>query len=286
MSKPKNRWQEVFEIGSECNERFVDYNKVPEMAQFHIPISGVSNLAGKYCVGRVNPDYHTVLYCVDGSIRLHNETGIQDVGKCNLMTLPAHKPFLMELVQPSWTMVWFALEDIEKWRTLIADRPAVTCCDSAKQLFHALSIIYYERDPQLRKPIINQLSHYLNDTLCAPTSETIESQRLTQLIRDIEKRLHCNWTVEEMSKLVNYSAPHLHRLFQKYFSRSPIQHLIFLRMERAKYLLINTAWTIEHIAEQVGYTDVFNFSKRFKKSVGIPPGKFRKGGADKVQHAK
>lgn len=269
-------WENILEIGDDCDERFVDRNKVSEMEQLDINISGVSNLKGHYRVGRNSPISHAILYSVEGAIKLHTEEGVQVVEKCNLITLPAHKPYLMELEAPLWNMVWFDLNDGDRWRELCIHRPTVARCDSGRQLFHLLSFIYYEKNKDLRKPAIKQLEYYIEETLCAPLPGSSESQRIDQLIRDMEKRLHCPWSIAEMSELIQYSAPHLHRLFQSRFGRSPIQHLIFLRMERAKYLLNYTTWSIEQIAEQVGYQDVFNFSKRFKKSVGIAPGQYRR----------
>ncbi|WP_111976848.1 AraC family transcriptional regulator [Algibacillus agarilyticus] len=269
-------WQDVLEIGTECNERFVEREKVPEIENLNIEISGISNLAGRYQVGRSNPISHDVIYSIEGAIDIDTEQGHFTIGPGNLITLPAHKPFLMTLNAPAWNMVWFHLDDCPRWNNLCDHRPLSTACESGRQLYHLLSFIYYERNASLRKPALKQLEYYLEETLCAPSPGSSESHRINQLIRDIERRLHYAWTVDEMSDLVQYSSPHLHRLFQTHFARSPIQHVIYLRMERAKYLLTHTNWSIEQIAEQVGYQDVFNFSKRFKKSIGFPPGQFRK----------
>lgn len=270
------KWLDVLEIGPECHERFVECTKVPELESLHIKLCGVSQLAGKYCVGRANPICNTLLYAVDGAIELLTESGHYIAEKGSLVILPAHQPFLLELKSANFSMAWFDLDNCSPWRELCKSREPIEICDSGRQIFHLLSLLYYERSAVLRKPAVKQLEYYLEDTLRSPLVESIEVQRLDLLIRDVEKKLHFHWTVAEMGKTIKYSAPHLHRLFQKKYSKSPIQYLIYLRIERAKYLLVHTTWSIEQIAEQVGYNDVFNFSKRFKKSVGLPPGGFRK----------
>jgi len=275
-------WADILEIGAECNERFVERTKVPEMNELDITLCGVSHLSGTYSVGRSDPMCHTLLYAVDGTIEVHTEMGTETVGKGHLITLPAHKPFLLELTSPNFSMVWFDLNNGKRWKNLCEQRKPIALCDSARQLFHLLSFIYYERSSTLRQPVIKQLEFYLEQTLSAEHTVSSELQKLEQLIRDIEKKLHFHWTVEDMAEIIHYSTSHLHRLFQKRFSRSPIQQLIYLRVERAKYLLLNTTWSIEQIAEQVGYTDVFNFSKRFKKSVGTPPARFRKAEKEQI----
>lgn len=269
-------WKDVLEIGPECNERFVECKKVPELIDIDIKMAGVSELAGHYRVGRREPFCYTIIYGVQGTLELYTEAGHQRVEKGNLIILPAHKPFLIELADANWSMVWFDLDDCDRWRNLCIGRPTVSGCEVTKQLYHLLSVIYYERSKTLREVPLQQLDNYLQSSLNAHFPDILESQRINQLIRDIEKRLHIDWSVEEMAHLINYSSSHLYRLFQKHYKKSPIQYLIYLRIERAKYLLTHTSWSIEQISEQVGYRDIFNFSKRFKKSTGIPPGKFRK----------
>ena len=269
-------WQDVLEIGPECNERFIDWQKAPELQNLDVRLCGFSQLEGHYRVGRTDPIANTLLYSVDGAIELYTPEGRQTVEKSQLIILPAHRPFLIELKSPFWTMTWYDLEDTPRWSELCANRPAVEYCPNGRQLFHALAVIYYERNANLRCPSVNYLEHYLLETLNAPRNQSNEFQRSHQLFRDVEKQLHKTWTVEAMCKLIHYSSAHLHRLCQKRFGRSPLQQVIQLRMERAKYLLTNTAWPLAQIAEQLGYQDLFSFSKRFKKSVLDSPASYRK----------
>ena len=118
------------------------------------------------------------------------------------------------------------------------------------------------------------LSHYLNTTLQSEP-KIGGHNRLTSLFLEIEERLQFDWTIDAMCEQVHYSAPHLHRLCQAQFGKSPMQQLIYLRINRAKNLLLNTRWPVAHIAAYVGYPNIFNFSKRFKKSVGVSPTDFR-----------
>lgn len=47
------------------------------------------------------------------------------------------------------------------------------------------------------------------------------------------------------------------------------------KVRQAKHLLINTNYSHDTIAEQLGYQDTANFSRAFKKETGLPPSKFR-----------
>jgi two-component system response regulator YesN len=51
-----------------------------------------------------------------------------------------------------------------------------------------------------------------------------------------------------------------------------------LRIEKSKTLLLETARTINDIAQAAGFSDYFYFNKVFKKLTGTTPAKFRRGG--------
>ncbi len=271
-----SQWLDDLEIGPDCDEKFVDCNNTPEFARLGAAISGVSNMVGNYKVARSNPAWHAILYIVGGELDLVTQNGHYTVNNCHLVTLPAGKPFIMELKADHLDMAWFHLKQGHQWNRLIKDRPDIEFCEVTQQVYHSLSLVYFEPRPVWRKPVFSRLENYITTSLSPVDARSQESQRIWQLQQELEKRLHFNWTVSAMAEITNYSSPHLHRLFQQQYGKSPMQHLIHLRIERAKYLLTHTDWTLEQIGEQVGYSDVFNFSKRFKKSTEMAPGRYRK----------
>lgn len=54
------------------------------------------------------------------------------------------------------------------------------------------------------------------------------------------------------------------------------RYLIRLKIERARHLLLQSDWTVEHIADRLGFTDVFYFTRCFKNTVGLPPARYRR----------
>ena len=270
-------WRDVLDIGPECKERFVSVTRVPEVGEMDIALAGVSELAGNYHVGRAKSDSHVLVYSVEGEGIVHNTEGTFQVEKHRLITLKANEPFLMELPSNNnWATVWFDVKTSEQWNLLCKDRPLIDYCHSTAQIFHVLIHMYAEPSVKLRAPSVELLRYYLMNTLSKPPEPPPDTVRIDSLFREVEKRLHYPWTVKDMSKRVYYSQPHFHRLCLLRFGRSPMQQVIHLRMERAKYLLIHSPWSLAQIAGHVGYQDVFNFSKRFKKSTGIPPATYRR----------
>ena len=77
---------------------------------------------------------------------------------------------------------------------------------------------------------------------------------------------------------VVYLCPfYISRIFKSETGDTPIRHLINIRLEKAKELLENGFdGSIQEVAAEVGYDDVYHFSKLFKKRFGMPPSKIRK----------
>jgi AraC-like DNA-binding protein len=57
---------------------------------------------------------------------------------------------------------------------------------------------------------------------------------------------------------------------------SPQGFVIRARIERARRLMEESAMSLKHIAESLGYTDVYFFHRQFKSVAGVTPGQWRR----------
>ena len=57
--------------------------------------------------------------------------------------------------------------------------------------------------------------------------------------------------------------------------RSPMKHLNHLRIQHACHLLLDQALTLDEVAEAVGYSTQFSFSKAFLAHTGTRPSAYR-----------
>jgi two-component system, response regulator YesN len=74
----------------------------------------------------------------------------------------------------------------------------------------------------------------------------------------------------------NFNSSYLSKIFTKYIGENPVKYLTALRINKAKYLLLNNEdLSIKDIGEQVGYPDQFYFSRIFKNVTGKSPVGFR-----------
>jgi AraC-like DNA-binding protein len=104
-------------------------------------------------------------------------------------------------------------------------------------------------------------------------------ERLWKLWKAVEQDLMYGWTLTDLAEKAFMSEEHLRRICKKQLGRSPVQHLTFLRMQRACELLATTGEKIDTIADQVGYASGAHFSNAFTKWVGVRPSEYREGRA-------
>ncbi|CAN5417337.1 hypothetical protein BH09VER1_BH09VER1_29230 [soil metagenome] len=82
-------------------------------------------------------------------------------------------------------------------------------------------------------------------------------------------------TLADMAEMAGMSPPYFCSQFKKIFGTSPMESLINHRLHHAAHLLTNWNLNISEIAVQVGYQDLFHFSKMFRKKFGLSPRKMR-----------
>ncbi|WP_293746028.1 AraC family transcriptional regulator [uncultured Paraglaciecola sp.] len=266
--------KDILDIGPNCYERFIDSEVLAEIKPLEITLAGCSNLSGRYSVGRTAPLEHTLFYTIKGQGKLTTIDKEIPLLTNTLAILPTKQSFEVSIDADQWDIIWLNLANTKRWQHLTTEPARVINNQKLEPLHFAMEILYSEPDATMRQGVFPLISHYLNAALLG-NNQNKTNTRLHNLFQDIEKRLQFDWTIEAMCDQVHYSPPHLHRLCQSQYGKSPIQKLIYIRVERAKSLLLNTSWSVQHIASYVGYTSIFNFSKSFKKVVGVSPSEFR-----------
>ena len=131
--------------------------------------------------------------------------------------------------------------------------------------------------------------------------ETLSTQIVIQLIREIDNNyieklgfkeyndnkcvkkvieyLRENYTrdmtLEELSKVANYSLFYLINLFKKETGKTPFQYLTDIKIQKAKEELRYTDNSINQICFNSGFNNRSHFSSTFKKITGISPNEYR-----------
>lgn len=87
--------------------------------------------------------------------------------------------------------------------------------------------------------------------------------------------IHGDVRNSSIAAFAKVSIPTLLRMFNKYCGKTPMAHVLELRMELAKTLLRSSNEPIKIIADKVGYNNQLYFSTVFKGYTGSSPKKYR-----------
>ncbi len=80
--------------------------------------------------------------------------------------------------------------------------------------------------------------------------------------------------LEQVALHAGMSEYHFCRSFKAVFGLSPYKYLLHQRLAAAKVLLSNERLSVSEVAVKCGFTDIFSFSKAFKKHFLISPSSF------------
>ena len=115
-------------------------------------------------------------------------------------------------------------------------------------------------------------SRHNDSTLAAPHVKAIENA-MRQIQLHSEERLN----IETLARQHGLSPTHFRRLFKEHYRQSPRDAHLAAKMRRACDDLIYSDLTITEIADRLGFTNVHNFSRAFRKAIGQPPTAYRAG---------
>jgi len=249
------------------------------------------------------PSIDIMLYCTDGEINMKIDDAIFHIEKGDLLIIPPNT-FYRPLAGGSCQYYFFHFEaerlsDTHDIPTHIMISPHANLTDGfaytcetkyrsvtrvQQHMKHAPYRIksIFERAKDL-KPNVSfsdqlRLDLLLRELLIdmGEANSPIQNKRLTEIIAYIEKHYSDNLCLSALSKRFSLSQSYIARLFREEMGCKPSEYVNRIRISVAKAMLLQTDMSVSEIAEKVGYSDVYYFSKIFKRMVGMSPLKARR----------
>lgn len=147
----------------------------------------------------------------------------------------------------------------EELRTIPDRQPSteLSLCSLLYQLFSALCS--QDSAPHAPRDYVTRTSDYIRANYALPVS------------------------IESIASMLGIDRRYLSRIFLRETGMTPKEYLVRIRLSRAADLLENSSCTVTETARSVGYDDVYNFSKIFKKKYGISPAYYRQQTASLIK---
>ncbi|MBN1675530.1 MAG: helix-turn-helix domain-containing protein [Kiritimatiellae bacterium] len=117
-------------------------------------------------------------------------------------------------------------------------------------------------------------------TPASPAESAATNQNVKRICDACRDHIRANFrkplSLAEVASAIAVSPFYLSHVFSRHTGSTFIEHVNEVRLQQARSLLVGTDLTVSEIADRVGYSDVYYFSKVFKKTYACPPTQFRK----------
>jgi len=114
-----------------------------------------------------------------------------------------------------------------------------------------------------------------SSSACVRTVTTDKPQNILQVISFVEENLRSSLELELLARKAHLSKFHFCRMFKHHIGMNPMKFVAALRIERAKELLRQNDLNVSLVANEVGFKDLSNFIRQFKKIAGVTPTMYR-----------
>jgi len=130
--------------------------------------------------------------------------------------------------------------------------------------------------------IITELYGQIYAELPKVESSLNNKQIYSDILDYVKRNISNSFTINDIAEYFGYSPKYLSRVFSEVLGLSLKQFIISQKMETAAYYLTDSDRSITEIAASVGFSDVHNFSRSFKKATGFTPSQYRNAYAKRL----
>ena len=121
-----------------------------------------------------------------------------------------------------------------------------------------------------------KMCQYIRRQMTPQTKKHDTMQDIVVLKSYMDTHLSERFTSEKCSQILSLSVSQTIRKFRAAYGVPPCEYVNRRRIEIAKQLLEDPTYSVQEIAEHIGFQDPYYFSKYFKKRCGKSPNEYRR----------
>lgn len=109
----------------------------------------------------------------------------------------------------------------------------------------------------------------------APYDKLAEDWLMKEAKTLIDRHAFRDTRLQDIADFLHLHPVQFSRRFRHVFGMTPSNYLVAVRMDKAKSLLVQSEYTLDHIARLCGYENGFYFSRAFTRHCGMNPSRYR-----------
>lgn len=226
-----------------------------------------------------------LIYCVDGEgvVSLNQEKTYQ-LKHGDIFCIPKHtQHYYYSSENNPWSILWIHF-DTQRPSEFNLEKQLLTQISSPEKshliqedFIRLFNLSEKCNDFETNLCVVSLLNSLLTQIVYLKNELQQDKQNiyLTHSIKYLTDNLHRTLTLQEMANHLNISQSYLSTIYKKYLKKSPIEYFNEIKIEQAcKYLKMSDL-KIYEIANQLGFSDPYYFSRAFKKVTQLSPREYR-----------
>jgi YesN/AraC family two-component response regulator len=236
------------------------------------------------------PDDRTILVVDDNPdiLAMHTRLIKQQMPECRLVQARngVEALAIMSEQRPNLVLLDLMMPEMDGFHVLEAMREQESLVDVPVVVLTA-RLLTEDDMTRLNAGVAAILSKGLfgTDEILARIESTLAHERRLglasqQIVRRAVAFIHTHYdepmTRDQIATHVGFSPDHLTACFRQEMGVTPISYLNRYRISRARTLLTESTRSVTDITVAVGFSDVANFSRAFRREVGVSPKAYRR----------
>lgn len=252
-----------------------------------IVCGGVESMLPEYRVERATFPWYAIEWVIEGRgfLKLHGH--LQELEAGSVFAYGPHIPHCIEYAGPAVMRKYYidvagdaARHQLDKAGLLAGHALVASRTDELNDLWRWIELEALESthgESDLCGELFTVLCSKVKQRTGAgrqPRSTTEDAYDLVRCF--IEKNYLKYSTIQAVGEALEMSPACISRLYKRCSQTGAYRCLLKLRMTYAANRFCDESATIRDVADELGYSDVFQFSRAFKTAMGIPPSQMRK----------
>ena len=238
-------------------------------------VCGDEMCAPGHSFGPASRQYFLLHYVFSGCGRFIRNGKSVPVSKGQIFVISPHEITLYQADKATpWHYAWVGFESSLNLSVILGDD--VLTVPECEHIFSAIArcdYLEYSRELYVCGKIYELLS-LLGESKSIGESGT--SRYVLKAKNYIESNYVNNIDVKRIADYLGLDRSYFSTIFKKHIGCSPQQYILHFRLEKAAELIALYGYSPSEAALSAGYTDIYNFSRMFKRKFGVSPRNYKK----------
>ena len=276
MHSSPGRWQETTLDGPRTRRWSLDAAQCPELAVHRIAWLGIDTVAAPYTRVRLAPSGSFFLASLEGQGRIWLEGRWERIAAGEICLAPPRVLNAFHAVpRRRWTFAWLRYEEPPGTQPMVGAGSPLRLRQGANDFARAIAGLRAEWQQGSDAALVHHWVSLVHGSALRLARPWRGSSRIAELWTTVERNLASDWKLTTLAAQCALSTEHLRRVCRRELGRTPMEHVMYMRIQRAQELLETTDDKLEVIAPQVGYRSARVFSRAFVRGVGMTPSQYR-----------